>query len=143
MRRFSSLLIDQGAIDELAARRAERAQKQSGERYDFVLSRLGSSLKRNLRGMSRSFSICRSPAADSFPQVPLFARPGRFRVSESQRAASGFCRTRWRHSCNRRPSGERRCRSLFLSRSASLYPYNSQQAKTSRGRSAGCTRNQQ
>lgn len=73
VRRFSSLLVDQGAIDELAARRAERAQKQSGERYDFVLTRLGLVSESELiRYIAQIFDL---PLAsmESFPQVPLFA----------------------------------------------------------------------
>ena len=73
VRRFSSLLVDQGAIDELAARRAERAQKQSGERYDFVLTRLGLVSESELiRYLAQYFDL---PLAsmESFPQVPLFA----------------------------------------------------------------------
>ena len=73
VRRFSGLLVDQGAIDELAARRAERAQKQSGERYDFVLSRLGLVSEAELtRYLAQIFDLPLA-IADSFPQVPLFA----------------------------------------------------------------------
>lgn len=73
VRRFSGLLVDQGAIDELAARRAERAQKQSGERYDLVLSRLGLVSESELTRFVAQFFDLPLASADSFPQVPLFA----------------------------------------------------------------------
>ncbi len=73
VRRFTSLLVDQGAIDELAARRAERAQKQSGERFDLVLSRLGLVSDAELTRFIAQFFGLPLASADSFPQVPLFA----------------------------------------------------------------------
>ncbi|MEQ1710868.1 MAG: type II secretion system ATPase GspE [Hyphomicrobium sp.] len=39
--RFGAHLMASGALDELAVRRAQRAQKQSSERFDLVLTRLG------------------------------------------------------------------------------------------------------
>ena len=41
VRAFGGHLEAQGRLDELAKRRAERAQHQSGERFDLVLTRLG------------------------------------------------------------------------------------------------------
>lgn len=38
---FGSWLITQGRLDELTVRRAQRARQQSGERFDYVLTRLG------------------------------------------------------------------------------------------------------
>ena len=74
VRKFSTFLTDSGVIDELAARRAERAQKQSGERFDFVLSRLGLVSESELvRHVARFFSI---PLAhpDRFPRAGLFVQ---------------------------------------------------------------------
>ena len=73
VRQFSALLIDQGAIDELAARRAERAQKQSGERFDFVLTRLGLVSEAELTRHIALFFDLPLASPDRFPQVPLFA----------------------------------------------------------------------
>ncbi len=39
--RFGEFLLSRTALDELAVRRAQRAQRQSGERFDLVLMRLG------------------------------------------------------------------------------------------------------
>lgn len=39
--RFSAFLLQCGFVDELGLRRAQRAQQQSGERFDFVVTRLG------------------------------------------------------------------------------------------------------
>jgi Type II secretion system (T2SS), protein E, N-terminal domain len=39
--RFSEFLLAEKFLDELAVRRAQRAQRQSGERFDLVLMRLG------------------------------------------------------------------------------------------------------
>jgi general secretion pathway protein E len=38
---LGAFLLSQGKLDELALHRAQRAQKQSGERFDLVLTRLG------------------------------------------------------------------------------------------------------
>ena len=38
---FGSFLVSRGALDELALKRAQRAQLQSGERFNVVLNRLG------------------------------------------------------------------------------------------------------
>ena len=39
--KLGAFLLERGTIDALAVRRAQRAQKQSGERFDLVLTRLG------------------------------------------------------------------------------------------------------
>lgn len=72
IRLFSARLIAARALDELALRRAERAQKQSGERFDVVLSRLGLVSEPALvRHLGEHFGLA---VADpqSFPAAPLF-----------------------------------------------------------------------
>ncbi|MGL4397056.1 MAG: GspE/PulE family protein [Hyphomicrobium sp.] len=73
VRQFSSYLVNRGVIEELAAKRAERAQKQSGERFDLVLSRLGLVSEAALTVQVAHFLGV--PLADpaSFPLQPLFA----------------------------------------------------------------------
>ena len=39
--RLTAFLSERGVLDDLALHRAQRAQRQSGERFDLVLTRLG------------------------------------------------------------------------------------------------------
>ena len=70
---FSVALVKEGGIDELAVRRARRAQAQSGERFDLVLTRLGLLTEAELvKALSAYLGIAPAGARD-FPGVALFA----------------------------------------------------------------------
>jgi general secretion pathway protein E len=73
MDRLGALLRDRNLLDEFALRRALRAQSQSGERLDLVLSRLGLVTDAALAdALSVLLNIpCAGPNA--FPAVPLYA----------------------------------------------------------------------
>ncbi len=71
--RFGSHLVAQGLLDELAVARAQRAQRQSGERFPQVLLHLGIL---DERGLARALaSFCSLDLADSsrFPDTALRA----------------------------------------------------------------------
>ena len=71
-RAFSARLISEKIIDELAARRAERAQRQSSERFDVVLARLGLVSDTLLtRTLAEHFGY-EAAAADDVPAFALF-----------------------------------------------------------------------
>ena len=73
MDRLSAALSDRKLLDEFALRRARRAQTQSGERLDLVLSRLGLVTDAALADvLSDLLEIpCVNPG--DFPEAPLFA----------------------------------------------------------------------
>lgn len=71
--KFSSLLIAGGAIDELALRRAQRAQAQSNERFDLVLTRLGLLTEGEMAKSVATFLGLDQASRSDFPHVPLFA----------------------------------------------------------------------
>ena len=69
--RFGDFLLHDKFLDELAVRRAQRAQRQSGERFDLVLMRLG---LLSDAVMARALSAyCKLPliGAHEFPQIAL------------------------------------------------------------------------
>jgi general secretion pathway protein E len=70
---FSAALVNSGLLDELAMRRAKRAQAQTGERFDLVLTRLGLLTEAQLvAALSEYLSIpLQNPA--SYPLTPMFA----------------------------------------------------------------------
>ena len=72
--RLSAALRDQNLLDELAARRARRAQSQSNERFDIVLTRLGLVTDVALAGvLSRLLDIPLTQPRD-YPDEALFAK---------------------------------------------------------------------
>ena len=72
--RLSAALRDQNLLDDLAARRARRAQSQSNERFDIVLTRLGLVTDVALAGvLSQLLEIPLAQARD-YPDVALFAK---------------------------------------------------------------------
>lgn len=72
-RQFGEFLFQRGILDELAVRRAQRAQSQSGERFDLVLMRLG--LVTDAAMAKALAEYCELPliAASDFPEVPILA----------------------------------------------------------------------
>ena len=69
---LGSSLQAEGVLDEFALRRARRAQSQSGERFDLVLSRLGLVSDAAMTAtLSKLLAIPMASASD-FPQVPLY-----------------------------------------------------------------------
>ncbi|MGQ0672224.1 MAG: GspE/PulE family protein [Hyphomicrobium sp.] len=70
---FSAVLLQRGSLDELALKRAQRAQAQSKERFDLVLTRLGLVNEIELvkaLGQHLGLPIV---AAPEFPRAALFA----------------------------------------------------------------------
>lgn len=70
---FSARLIAERVLDELGVRRAERAQRQSGERFDVVLSRLGLVQEQTLTGLVAAHLGMPRANPLEFPVSPLFA----------------------------------------------------------------------
>ena len=72
--RLSAALRDQNLLDDLAARRARRAQSQANERFDIVLTRLGLVTDVALAGvLSQLLDIPLAQARD-YPDVALFSK---------------------------------------------------------------------
>jgi general secretion pathway protein E len=71
--RLGSALQGRSLIDEFALRRARRAQAQSGERFDLVLSRLGLVTDTDLASVLSEMLAIPSADPNDFPQWPLFA----------------------------------------------------------------------
>lgn len=70
---FAAFLQEHGAVDELAVRRAQRAQKQSQERFDLVLTRLGLVSETDItRLLSRYLGLALVDAS-ALPRAPLLA----------------------------------------------------------------------
>jgi general secretion pathway protein E len=70
--RFGGFLVERGVLDELAVKRAERAQLQSGERFDLVLTRLGLIPEAEMaRTLAAYLGLPLAGAAD-LPPVALF-----------------------------------------------------------------------
>jgi hypothetical protein len=70
---LAAFLIERNALDELAVHRAQRAQKQSGERFDLVLTRLGLLPDVELARLLAEFLGVPLAEAKDLPQVPLLA----------------------------------------------------------------------
>lgn len=71
--RVGARLRERNVIDAFALRRAERAQAQSGERFDLVLSRLGLVPEAELTTVLSEISGLPIVAAGEFPTEALFA----------------------------------------------------------------------
>ncbi|MEZ5901252.1 MAG: GspE/PulE family protein [Hyphomicrobiaceae bacterium] len=69
---FSDRLLQSNILDEMAVGRAQRAQSQSGERFDIVLSRLGLLNEKTLvQLLADHFGFSIAVSAD-FPDEPMF-----------------------------------------------------------------------
>ena len=68
---LAAYLTQRGALDELAVHRAQRAQKQSGERFDLVLTRLGLLPDVEMARLLADFLGMPLAEAKDLPQVPL------------------------------------------------------------------------
>ena len=71
--RFGDFLLETKLLDELAVRRAQRAQRQSGERFDLVLTRLGLLTDTGLAGTLASYFRIPLVSDRDFPQQPIRA----------------------------------------------------------------------
>jgi general secretion pathway protein E len=70
---FGDYLISQNMIDELALRRAQRAQRQSGERFDLVLMRLSMLSDANMAKALAAYCGLPLISPSEFPQTALLA----------------------------------------------------------------------
>jgi general secretion pathway protein E len=83
--KLGEFLLERGTIDELAVRRAQRAQRQSGERFDLVLTRLGLLPEAELsRVLAEYLSLPFLRAAD-LPDAPLLKQQLRLQFLKSHR----------------------------------------------------------
>jgi general secretion pathway protein E len=73
MDQLGALLRDRNLLDEFALRRARRAQSQSGERFDLVLSRLGLVTDATLTEVLSALLNIPRIAPDVIPASPLYA----------------------------------------------------------------------
>ena len=69
--RLGEFLFERKIIDELAVRRAQRAQRQSGERFDLVLMRLGLVTDAVMAKVMAEYCGLRLISASDFPEAPL------------------------------------------------------------------------
>jgi general secretion pathway protein E len=70
--RFGGFLTERGVLGELAVKRAERAQLQSGERFDVVLTRLGLIPETNMASLLADYLGLKLAGAADLPLVALF-----------------------------------------------------------------------
>jgi general secretion pathway protein E len=83
--KLGEFLLERGTIDELAVRRAQRAQRQSGERFDLVLTRLGLLPEAELsRVLAEYLSLPFLRAAD-LPDAPLLKQQLRLQFLKNHR----------------------------------------------------------
>jgi general secretion pathway protein E len=71
--KLAAFLTARGVLDELAMHRAQRAQRQSGERFDLVLTRLGLVSESDLARLLAEFLGLRLVGTGDLPDVPLLA----------------------------------------------------------------------
>ncbi|HEX5998253.1 MAG TPA: ATPase, T2SS/T4P/T4SS family [Hyphomicrobiaceae bacterium] len=71
--RLAAFLANRGVLDELTLRRALRAQKQSGERLDLVLTRLGLIAEADLARVLAEFLGLPLLEPGQLPEVPVLA----------------------------------------------------------------------
>lgn len=71
--RLTAFLSARGALDDLALHRAQRAQRQSGERFDLVLTRLGLIPEAELARLLAEFLGMPLVNAKELPEIPLLA----------------------------------------------------------------------
>ncbi len=70
---LSRVLVSRGLMDQLSAKRAQRAQVRSGDRFDQVLTRLGLIAEPAMAAALAEFLGLPLVAAADFPDVALFA----------------------------------------------------------------------
>ena len=70
---FAAFLVGRGVLDELADHRARRAQAQSGERFDLVLTRLGLVSEAEMARQLAEFLDLPLVSAADLPETPLLA----------------------------------------------------------------------
>src|SRR5262245_51653882 len=70
---LGAFLLRQGTLDELAVHRAQRAQRQSGERFDLVLTRLGLVPEANMARLLSEFLGVPLADAKDLPDLALLA----------------------------------------------------------------------
>jgi general secretion pathway protein E len=71
--RLAAFLSERGVLDELALHRAQRAQRQSGERFDLVLTRLGLIPEGDLARLLADFAGMALLDPRQLPDIPLLA----------------------------------------------------------------------
>lgn len=71
--KLTAFLSARGALDDLALHRAQRAQRQSGERFDLVLTRLGLIPEAELARLLAEFLGMPLVNAKELPEIPLLA----------------------------------------------------------------------
>ena len=71
--KLARFLSRRGVLDDLAMQRALRAQRQSGERFDLVLTRLGLIAEADLAGLVADFLGLPLVQPGELPEVPLLA----------------------------------------------------------------------
>ncbi|MBO0766451.1 MAG: Flp pilus assembly complex ATPase component TadA [Hyphomicrobiaceae bacterium] len=69
--RLAAFLVERGVLDELTLERARRAQRQSGERFDLVLTRLGLIAEADLARLLAEFLDLPLVDPAQLPEVPL------------------------------------------------------------------------
>ena len=72
VKRFGDFLVERGVLSELTVKRAERAQLQSGERFDVVLTRLGLVPEADVARLLADYLGLRLTGAADLPPVGLF-----------------------------------------------------------------------
>lgn len=70
---FAAFLVGRGVLDDLSKHRAQRAQQQSGERFDLVLTRLGLVSEADMATQLAGFLDLPLVEAGDLPEVPLLA----------------------------------------------------------------------
>jgi general secretion pathway protein E len=70
--RFGGFLIERGVLGELAVKRAERAQLQSGERFDVVLTRLGLLPETQMASLLADYLGLKLASIADLPPIALF-----------------------------------------------------------------------
>jgi general secretion pathway protein E len=70
--RLSDFLIERDILTELTVRRAARAQQQSGERFDLVLTRLGLISETDMARILADYLGLPLAAANDLPEIALF-----------------------------------------------------------------------
>ena len=71
--KFAAFLVGQGVLDELSEHRAQRAQLQSGERFDLVLTRLGLVSEADMARLLAEFLGLPWIDPHDLPETPLLA----------------------------------------------------------------------
>jgi general secretion pathway protein E len=71
--KFAAFLVGQGVLDELSKHRAQRAQLQSGERFDLVLTRLGLVSEADMARQLAEFLGLPWIDPHDLPETPLLA----------------------------------------------------------------------